>query len=208
MHGARDTDPVHAAGGLIQGDLACWHAQNVKQRFAPQNRGTNRTDANGESAATNGPGFLRCKSSGCAVRPAPLLNATPQSAQSKRCLCASHPCTMAPYSVQSSAFMVCFQRPVHGLSVQHCAGRGVPMQPTPHTQEPVIRRAGKARCQQVASAVSSVAPSERNFMELAEMSGTGLNKVTARTTDNQIGLVATEAIEKGEMIIRVPLSVR
>lgn len=82
------------------------------------------------------------------------------------------------------------------------------MQPTPHTQEPVIRRASKARCQQVASAVSSVAASERNFMELAEMSGTGLNKVTARTTDNQIGLVATEAIEKGEMIIRVPLSVR
>lgn len=45
-------------------------------------------------------------------------------------------------------------------------------------------------------------------MELAAICGTGLNKVTARTTENQMGLVATEAIEKGEIMIRVPLAVR
>jgi hypothetical protein len=71
-------------------------------------------------------------------------------------------------------------------------------------------RASKLRCHQAASTFrqSSTASSERTFAELAEMSGTGLNKITARATDNQMGLVATGQIKKGEIMIQVPLAVR
>lgn len=115
---------------------------------------------------------------------------------------------MSLCSYQSGVDVLCVRRPVHGLSAQHCAGRGVQRQPTANIPEPMTRRASRAQCQQVMSSISSTSSSERDFMELAEMSGTGLNKVTARTTDNRIGLVATEAIEKGELIIQVPLAVR
>lgn len=84
----------------------------------------------------------------------------------------------------------------------HCAN------PSAHVQEPMKRYTSRTRCQQVANTISKPTTSEWDFTELADMCGTGLNKVTARATDNQLGLVATEAIEKGELIIQVPLAVR
>lgn len=123
---------------------------------------------------------------------------------------------MAPCSAQSRAHVAssCVFRPAWhhrpGLYAHQLSSRGVRrvlLQPN-LAQEPSMRLTSRARCQQVASTVISTASSERDFKELAEMSGTGLNKVTARITDNQMGLVAKEAIKKGEMIIRVPLAVR
>jgi hypothetical protein len=65
------------------------------------------------------------------------------------------------------------------------------------------------RCIAVASSsrLSSIAASQE-FIELAEISGTGIGDIEARPTATERGLVTTAPVEKGDILLQVPLSVR
>lgn len=79
-------------------------------------------------------------------------------------------------------------------------------------KNPSCKQVNHCHARQLAAAaassrLSSVAASQE-FEELAEISGTGLGSIEARPTATQRGLVTTAAVEKGETLIKVPLSVR